>query len=224
MTNLALILRPDTLRDMALGWYLNRRHAGMEHESLDVEAGEPTVTNPMSDEYRLSDTHAGGWEFARPVLRSVLASPAAAIATVLGAGLFPIWPGTVGSALALPLVQLLRPLDLATKGAVYLALFLLCVWAAHSAGRQFGEPDHGAIVCDEMWGMAVVWECTTPDFSWMIASFLAFRIFDALKPWPISAIDRRMKNGLGVMLDDGLAAVCAILLVSGLRAAILSAG
>jgi phosphatidylglycerophosphatase A len=152
--------------------------------------------------------------------RSALASPAVAVATVLGAGFFPIWPGTVGSALALPLVYILRPLDPAAKAAVYLVLFLVCVWAAHSAGRQLGEPDHKAIICDESWSMALVWECTPADFRWMLASFVVFRLFDAVKPWPISAIDRDMRNGLGVMLDDVFAALAAILSIVAARAAI----
>jgi phosphatidylglycerophosphatase A len=152
--------------------------------------------------------------------RSALASPAIAIATIMGAGFFPIWPGTVGSALALPLVQVLEPLSLAAKSAVYLVLFPLCVWAAQSAGQQLGEPDHKAIICDETWSMAIVWECTPMDLRWMLASFLLFRLFDAIKPWPISAIDRGLKNGLGVMLDDCLAAAGAILTVLALRMAL----
>jgi phosphatidylglycerophosphatase A len=58
----------------------------------------------------------------------------------------------------------------------------------------------------------------------MAASFIAFRLFDALKPWPISAIDREMKNGLGVMLDDGLAALAAILAIWVVHAAIAAVG
>jgi phosphatidylglycerophosphatase A len=160
----------------------------------------------------------------RPDLWSALASPAATIATVFGAGLFPFWPGTFGSALSLPLVYFMQPLDPAAKAAVYLVLFLVGVWAAQRAGRRFGEADHSAIVCDELWGMAVVWECTPSGFRWMAASFVAFRFFDALKPWPISAIDRGMKNGLGVMLDDGLAALAAILSIWALHAAIATVG
>jgi phosphatidylglycerophosphatase A len=170
---------------------------------------------------------SGQWERLhqpRPDPRSALASPAAAIATVFGAGFFPVWPGTFGSALALPLVYLMQPVYPAAKVAVYLVLFLVCVWAAQRAGRQFGEADHSAIVCDELWGMAVVWETTPRGFRWIAASLVAFRLFDALKPWPISAIDRGMKNGLGVMLDDGLAALAAILSIWALHAAITIVG
>jgi phosphatidylglycerophosphatase A len=169
----------------------------------------------------------GQWERLhqpRPSLWSAFASPATAIATVFGAGFFPIWPGTFGSVLALPLVYVIEPLDPAAKVAIYLVLFLVGVWAAQGAGRQFGEADHSAIVCDELWSMAVVWECTPGGFRWMATSFIAFRLFDAVKPWPISAIDRGMKNGLGVMLDDSLAALASILAVWALHAAIVAVG
>jgi len=141
------------------------------------------------------------------------ALPAVAIATVFGCGFSPIWPGTIGALLALPLVYFLGFLDPAIMGVIYLALFLLCGWAAHRAGRIFREPDHRAIVCDETWAMAVVWECTPADLRWMLVSFIVFRLFDAAKPWPISAIDRNLKNGFGVMLDDACAALATILSV-----------
>jgi phosphatidylglycerophosphatase A len=169
----------------------------------------------------------GQWErLHRPQLglSSAFASPATAIATVLGAGFFPFWPGTFGSALALPLVYVMQPLDPAPKAVIYLVLVVVCVWAAQAAGRQFGEADHSAIVCDELWAMAVVWECTPGGFRWMAASFVAFRLFDALKPWPISAIDRGMKNGLGVMLDDAVAALATILSIWASHAAIAAVG
>jgi phosphatidylglycerophosphatase A len=157
-------------------------------------------------------------------IRSVLRSPAVAVATLLGAGFFPIWPGTLGSALALPLVYLARPLDPVFQAAVYLVVFAVCVWAAHRAGRQLGEPDHRAIICDETWSMALVWQCTPAGYRWMLASFVVFRLFDAVKPWPISAIDRGMKNGLGVMLDDVVAALATIVSILVARTAIMALG
>jgi phosphatidylglycerophosphatase A len=170
---------------------------------------------------------SGQWERLhqpRLGLRSAFASPATAIATVLGAGFFPFWPGTFGSALALPLIYIMQSVGPAAKVTIYLVLFVVCVWAAQGTGRQFGEADHSAIVCDELWGMAVVWECTPGGFRWMAASFVAFRLFDALKPWPISAIDRGMKNGLGVMLDDACAALATIPSIWASHAAIAAVG
>ena len=48
---------------------------------------------------------------------------------------------------------------------------------------------------------------------WFAAAFLLFRVFDILKPWPIWTIERRVGGGLGVMLDDVVAAIYALLLM-----------
>ena len=108
-------------------------------------------------------------------LRDVLTSPSAIIATDFGFGLFPVGPGTVGSALALPLVWLLSSLNSIERILVYAVLFPLLVIAAHRAGPVLGEQDHPSIICDETWAMAVVWESTSASYGWMVASFLAFR-------------------------------------------------
>lgn len=147
-------------------------------------------------------------------LRDVLTSPSTIIATDFGLGLFPVGPGTVGSALALPIVWLLSSLNSIERILVYAVLFPLLVIAGHRAGTVLGEQDHSSIICDETWAMAVVWESTSADYRWMATSFLAFRFFDIIKPWPIAAIDRSMKNGLGVMLDDALAALYTIILIA----------
>jgi phosphatidylglycerophosphatase A len=156
-------------------------------------------------------------------LRDVLTSPSAIIATDFGFGLFPVGPGTVGSALALPLVWLLSSLNSIERILVFAVLFPLLVIAAHRAGPVLGEQDHPSIICDETWAMAVVWESTSDRYGWMVASFLAFRVIDVIKPWPISTVDRSMKNGLGVMLDDALAALGAIVFIVATHA-IMSVG
>jgi phosphatidylglycerophosphatase A len=160
-----------------------------------------------------------GAGISRPTLRAVLASPSAIIATDFGFGLVPIWPGTLGSLLALPLIFLLSPLDGSTRILLYTISFPLLVLAAHQAASLLGEQDHPSIICDETWAMAVVWESTPGSYGWMAASFLVFRMFDVIKPWPIGTIDRSMKTGVGVMLDDAVAALYAIVLIIAVRAA-----
>jgi phosphatidylglycerophosphatase A len=139
------------------------------------------------------------------------------IATVFGFGLFPIAPGTVGTALAFPLVWALSPFHDFVRASIYIVSFPFLALAANRAGALMGEPDHSAIICDETWAMAVVWELTPAGYGWIIVSFLAFRAFDTVKPWPISVIDQRMKNGLGVMLDDAGAAAYTIALMTLLK-------
>ena len=46
-----------------------------------------------------------------------------------------------------------------------------------------------------------------PFIGWLITSFILFRFFDILKPFPINIIDKKMKNGLGIMLDDIIAGI-----------------
>jgi phosphatidylglycerophosphatase A len=164
---------------------------------------------------------------AKPLLaklRDIFGSPSAIAATAFGFGAFPVAPGTVGSILALPLVWLLSPLDAMTRIAIYSVLFAALVVAAHRAASALGEADHPAIICDETWAMAVVWESTPGGYGWMAASFLAFRLFDIIKPWPIVAIDRSMKNGFGVMLDDAVAAAYAIALIVAMHAIMAAVG
>jgi phosphatidylglycerophosphatase A len=174
----------------------------------------------MSSDHRTVSNSDSNRNRSQAARRLILTSPAIAVASLLGAGFIPVGSGTIGSALALPLVEALRPIDILPKSAAYLILFILFAGAAHRAGRLLGNPDHQAIVCDEVWAMAVVWECTSADMRWMLVSFVLFRIFDIAKPWPISAIDRNLKTGLGVMFDDALAAIPTIVLVIVLRSII----
>ena len=48
---------------------------------------------------------------------------------------------------------------------------------------------------------------------WIFLSFILFRIFDIFKPYPINVIDKKVKNGLGVMLDDIVAGIYATIIV-----------
>lgn len=127
-----------------------------------------------------------------------------------GTGLAPVMPGTVGS---LPgLVLAWGGSKLALEWQVVLGLFLLIygIRACGQVATALGEHDHKAIVCDEIAGMYFV-AISVPYslLNWTIA-FLFFRLWDIMKPWPISWCDRNVKGGLGIMLDDVMAAVLAI--------------
>jgi len=94
------------------------------------------------------------------------------------------------------------------------AFALGCVICGTSAQR-LGVHDHGGIVFDEIVAMLLVL-CVTPRTpGWTLAAFLLFRVFDVAKPWPIREADHRIPGGLGIMLDDVLAAVYAALVVRG---------
>jgi len=147
--------------------------------------------------------------------RQVLRDPVHWLAFGLGTGLLPVAPGTWGSLLGVAIFWALPPLPPAVLlPALVVAFVAGCVICGTSA-RRLGVHDHGGIVFDEIVAMLLVL-CVTPRTAgWTLVAFLAFRFFDVAKPWPIREADHRIAGGLGIMLDDVLAAVYAALVVRG---------
>jgi phosphatidylglycerophosphatase A len=148
----------------------------------------------------------------RPSLRLLVSHPAHFLSLGLGSGLSPVAPGTVGTLLAWALYLLIRP---AFSDAGF-GLFLAGGFAAGClfvpiTGRALGVVDHGGIVWDEFIAMWLVLWLAPAGLWWQVASFVLFRLFDIVKPWPIRVADQRFKNGFGVMFDDLLAAIYALL-------------
>jgi phosphatidylglycerophosphatase A len=148
----------------------------------------------------------------QPTVRFLLSHPAHFIALGFGAGLAPVAPGTFGTLVAIPLAWALHTYapDLVFL-AVIVALLLVGMWAAGVTGRDLGAPDHGAIVWDEIVAFLLVLYFVGDSFLKIAVAFALFRFFDIVKPPPIRQLDAAMKNGAGVMLDDLLAAVYALL-------------
>lgn len=142
--------------------------------------------------------------------RILLASPAGWIASGFGSGLAPLAQGTFGSLAALLPWCFMRSLSLPAWIAVIVLGFVLGVWACEKAGRALRVDDHRALVWDEFIGL---WIALLPALMapwWaVLAGFLLFRLFDVAKPWPISWLDRHLKGGMGVMIDDVVAGVFA---------------
>ena len=82
------------------------------------------------------------------------------------------------------------------------------------SSRRLGVHDHGGIVWDEIAGMYVTLLVAPPLYSAWILGFLLFRGFDIVKPWPIRDLDHRLGGGLGIMLDDLVAALYAAILLA----------
>jgi len=156
-------------------------------------------------------------EPSHPNLRFLLSSPAAFLALGGGAGLAPVAPGTAGSLLAIPLALALQTLAFPWQVAVWAILCVGGVWFCDRAGRALGDPDHEAIVWDEICGMSIVLLLAPPGVGWIVTAFLAFRAFDIVKPWPANVIDRRLPNGFGAMGDDLMAALYAIVTITLLQ-------
>ena len=90
-------------------------------------------------------------------------------------------------------------------------LFALGVWACHVTGKRLGVHDHGGMVWDETVAFLIVLYFTPASPIWQAFAFLLFRLFDIVKPIPIRHFDRTVRNGLGVMFDDLLAAFYTLL-------------
>jgi len=137
------------------------------------------------------------------------------IALGFGAGLSPVAPGTVGTLWAWVAFAALDPL-LGDAGwlAVIVAAFALGVWACGRTGRDLGVSDHSAMVWDEVVAFWLVLVMVPSGFESQLVAFLLFRTIDVVKPPPIRTVDRRMKGGLGAMLDDLLAAGYTLLVIA----------
>ena len=146
---------------------------------------------------------------ATPSLAFMMSRPQYLLAMGFGTGLSRIWPGTVGTLAGFLPFFVLREFSAGVQFVAMAVLFAVGAWACQETGEALGEHDHNAIVWDEIWGMAAVLLASPPGWIWWVAGFVLFRVFDTVKPWPASYVDRTVRNGAGVMLDDAVAAVFA---------------
>lgn len=145
-----------------------------------------------------------------PDLRFLLSHPAHFVALGFGSGLVPRAPGTFGTLAALGLYWVLAlvlpPLAIALLAV---PMFLAGIWACEVTGRDLGAPDHGAMVWDEIVAFLPLAALANKSLVMQLVAFALFRLFDIWKPFPIRDIERRVKGGFGVMIDDVFAAAYA---------------
>ena len=135
--------------------------------------------------------------------------PVLLLATGFGSGLLPRAPGTWGTLAAIPLYVLISGFDMATYLITYLSLFLIGILICKKATQVLKTHDHPSIVWDEIVGYLITMYSIPQHWTLVIAGFILFRLFDILKPWPIKMVDRTVKGGLGIMLDDVIAGAAA---------------
>lgn len=163
--------------------------------------------------------------------RFMLAHPARWIALGFGSGLAPVAPGTVGTLWAwLAFVVLNRWLGDAGWALLLLASALVGWWAVTRTLQDLGRSDPGEVVWDEVLAFwLVLWLAMPMGFIGQLVAFALFRYFDAAKPGPVRWADGLFKQaagarpgalqGLGVLLDDLVAALCTLLLIAAWRMA-----
>jgi len=148
-----------------------------------------------------------------------LSHPAAMIATWFGSGRLPFMPGTWGSATALPFAWVIHSLwgsvgMLVAAGVV----FTVGLWASKVLADSMGQKDPGEIVVDEVVGMWITLALVPPSISLYVIGFALFRVFDIFKPWPVNWADRQLPGAFGVMVDDVLAGIYALVIMAFLVA------
>ena len=146
-----------------------------------------------------------------------LRTPSGFLALGLGSGLSRHAPGTVGTLAAVPFGLLLKQLPPSLFWLALAGLFLAGIPLCGAVSRRLGRSDPGAIVWDEMVGFWLTVALVPVDWLWWAAAFAAFRLFDIIKPWPIRQIEKRFGGGLGIMLDDVLAALYAMLVLAAVQ-------
>jgi phosphatidylglycerophosphatase A len=153
--------------------------------------------------------------------RFMLSHPAHIIALGFGSGLAPKAPGTVGSLWAwatwLVLQNFLSP---TAQGWLILISLLLGWWACTQTAQNMRISDPGAIVWDEFVAIwLILWLVLPTGFWGQLGAFALFRFFDAAKPGPVAWADQLFKGfgwrgGLGILLDDLVAAACTLLVIA----------
>jgi phosphatidylglycerophosphatase A len=139
-------------------------------------------------------------------------------ATSLGAGYSPIAPGTAGSAVAL-LILWLVPFSRFTLVAFLVVVTVVGTWASHVAEAALAKKDPGAIVIDEVAGMTLSLLLLPLPFTLpvLFVGFVLFRVFDVMKPFPAWRA-QALPGGFGIMVDDLIAGLYALIVLLALRA------
>jgi phosphatidylglycerophosphatase A len=130
-------------------------------------------------------------------------------ATGFGAGYLPKAPGTFGTIVGVALFWALSDLPFVHYTIVTIVFIVFASWIAEQARGLFGVDDPPQVTIDEIAGFLVTMLGHAWNWEFVVAGFVLFRIFDILKPFPVRSIDRKIKNGWGIVLDDVLAGVYA---------------
>lgn len=150
----------------------------------------------------------------KELARKVFHDPVNLLAFGLGTGLSPVAPGTVGTGLGVVLAWLVQPLAIEWQLMIGIALIPSGIWICGESARRVGVHDHSGIVWDEIAAMYLILLMVPISFAGWALAFGLFRLFDIWKPWPIRDLDHRLHGGLGIMLDDLVAALYAALLLA----------
>lgn len=135
------------------------------------------------------------------------------IAEFFYCGKSPYAPGTVGTLGALfiwvPAVYFAWPLWLYL--VVLVLLFFIGLWASAYGIKYYHKVDPQQVVIDEVVGVGLPFLLVSPNWIEVVLAFVLFRFFDILKPWPIKTVEKKFPNEWGIMLDDVVAGIFAMI-------------
>ena len=131
------------------------------------------------------------------------------LATGFGVGYSPVAPGTLGTLIAIPVYYFLSAIPSPIYEITLIGFFFLSVWISENAEIFFGKKDDQRIVIDEMMGFLITMLWVPKVTHFIVIGFFLFRLFDIFKPFPIRRLERGLKGGFGVVLDDVIAGVYA---------------
>ena len=137
-----------------------------------------------------------------------------------GTGLAPKAPGTAGTLVGIPLYLVMTDWLWWQYLAGISIAFFVGIWICGEVSRNTGMKDAPFIVWDEIVGYLIAMFAAPDGWIWVSVGFVLFRLFDIWKPWPINIIDRGIRGGLGIMLDDVVAGCYALLFIQGISFAI----
>ncbi len=145
--------------------------------------------------------------------KAILTNPIHCLAFGFGSGLAPKAPGTFGTVMAIPLYLLLAQSSLWIYGLITIVAFVVGVYLCGKTADDLGVHDHPGIVWDEFVGFWITMFAAPAGWLWLLLGFLLFRLFDIWKPWPIKLLDEKVESGFGIMIDDVLAGIYALVLL-----------
>lgn len=131
------------------------------------------------------------------------------IATFFNVGKFPKAPGTFATLATIPLFILMSRLPDVIYMMLTFGIVILGIFAAQAFEAVSPEHDSKEIVIDEVAGFLITMALVPCTIKSVAVGFVFFRLFDIFKPWPISALDKKVKGGVGVMVDDIAAGIAA---------------
>jgi len=148
--------------------------------------------------------------FRAAVPPKLLLNPIHLLSFGFGSGLSPFASGTFGTLAAIPLYYYMQYLPIGLYLVVVLLSFAVGVYICGVTSKALGVHDHGAIVWDEFVGYFITMIAVPSGWGYIIVGFFLFRVFDVFKPWPIHILDEKVSGGFGIMIDDVLAGVYAL--------------